>query len=269
MTNLKNKKIGFIGCGKMASAIISGITSAKLTETNNITASEINQDFARIKSEELSIKVLCNNNEVAKNSDIIFIATKPSQVVNVLETLELNETKLIVSIAAGVKISNIEKYTQKAPVIRVMPNAPLTVQEGMSAIVKGTFAKEEDVLIVKEILESLGKCIVTYESQIDIVTAISGSGPAFFYKIIHEMALAGEKLGMSYQDALLLAEQTALGSAKLMMNSKLTPTELIENISTKGGCTEVGVSVMNNADTETLMNEVILKTKEKAEALGN
>lgn len=265
---MNNLNLGFIGCGKMASAIISGIIEAKLFSPENIKASEYSEEEAKKKT--LGIEVFCDNKKLVKISDIIFIATKPNQAEQVLEETKelLSPEKLIVSICAGVKLEKIEKYTKDTPVIRVMPNAPLMVQEGMSAIVKGKYAQEEHAQTVKNILGKLGKCIITQEDKIDIVTAISGSGPAFFYKTIHEMALAGEKLGMKYEDALLLAEQTALGSAKLMIKSNLTPVELIRNISTKGGCTEVGVSVMNENNTEKLFDEVISKTTEKAKNLG-
>lgn len=264
------KNIGFIGCGKMAGAIINGILDAGLFSKDNIKASEYNFENATINSQKLGINVFCDNKKLAKESDIIFIATKPNQVEGVLEEISeiVNEQKLIVSIAAGVKLQKIETYLKDTPVIRVMPNAPLMVQEGMSAMVKGHFASNNDVKIVKEIFENLGKCITVSEDKIDIVTAISGSGPAFFYKIIHEIALAGEQLGMDYNNSLLLAEQTALGSAKLMLQSDLTPVELIKNISTKGGCTEVGVSVMNNKDTASLFNEIIANTTIKAKNLG-
>jgi pyrroline-5-carboxylate reductase len=262
-----NLSIGFIGCGKMASAIIKGLLDTNIYSKNYIHASKCSN--LEEKSKELGIEILNDNKKIAKISDVIFIATKPNQVENVLKEIkEEASNKLIVSIAAGIKIEKIENICKTNPVIRVMPNAPLMVKEGISALVKGTYANDTHINIVKNILEHLGKCIITEEKNIDIVTAISGSGPAFFYKVIHEIALAGQNLGLSYNDSLLLAEQTCLGSAKLMLNSTLTPTELISNIATKGGCTEVGVSVMNKFNTENLFNEVINKTTEKAQALG-
>ena len=103
----------------------------------------------------------------------------------------------------------------------------------------------------------------------NVVTAISGSGPAFFYKVIHEIALAGEKLGMSYENALTLAAQTALGSAKMIMTSEMSPVQLIDSVATKGGCTQVGVDFMNTQNSEKFFFDVIQKTTQKAEALGN
>lgn len=265
-----NIKLGFIGCGKMASAIISGIIKSGLLKSSNIKASEYDIEFAKQKSNQLGIDVFVDNKKLVKESDVIFLATKPNQVEGVLNEIceDLTDKKLVVSIAAGVKLKKIENIIKNIPVIRVMPNAPLMVGMGMSAVVKGAFANDKHIEIVKQILENLGRCIITSEDKIDIVTAISGSGPAFFYKMIHEMALAGEKLGMSYEDALLLAEQTGMGSAKLMIESNLTPVELIGNISTKGGCTEVGVNVMNQYNSEKIFDEVIQKTTDKAKSLG-
>lgn len=263
--------IGFIGCGKMASAIIKGVLCSNFLNAKQLSASEPSEEFAKIKKDELGIDVICDNKQIAKKSDIIFLATKPTYVKDVLEEIkdELNENKLIVSIAAGVRTKTIELSIGKnVPVIRVMPNGPALIMQGMSGIVKGEFAQEKDVNFVFELFSQIGKCIIVEENLIDIVTAISGSGPAFFYKIIHEMALAGEKLGLDYNKSLLLAAQTAVGSANLMMESDLTPEELIRNIATKGGCTEVGVDYMNERKTKNLLEELITKTTQKAEALG-
>lgn len=264
-------KVGFIGCGKMASAIIKGVLDSKFLTHNDIMASEVNEQLATIKRIELNIEVVTDNNIVARNSDVIFLATKPNYIKEVLSGIkdELNQNKLIVSIAAGVSTKTIEQATGiEIPVIRVMPNAPAMILEGMSGITKGKYAKDEHVELVEELLSNIGRCIVVDEDKIDIVTAISGSGPAFFYKTINEIARAGEKLGLEYEKALMLSIQTAIGSAKLMLDSELTPEELIANIATKGGCTQVGVNFMESANSKELFFETIKKTAEKAKALG-
>lgn len=265
------QKVGFIGCGHMASAIIKGVLGSTFLENSNICASEVSKEFANKKKEELGIEVFTDNKTVVKNSDVIFIATKPNYVKDVLREIkdELSEDKLVVSIAAGVSTKIIEDEIGKdIAVIRVMPNAPAMILEGMSGIVKGRFAKEEHIEFVKEFLSNIGKCIVIDEAKIDILTAISGSGPAFFYKTINEIARAGEKLGLEYENALLLSIQTAIGSAKIMLDSELTPEELISGIATQGGCTQVGVDFMESANSKELFFETIKKTAEKAKALG-
>lgn len=264
-------KIGFIGCGHMATAIIEGILASGFADNTQVIASEINEELAQKKSAQLGIKVYTDNKKVVECSNIIVLATKPNFIKDVIEELKptLTQDKLIVSIAAGVKTSSIENELEiKVPVIRVMPNGPATIQQGMSGIVKGKFATDEHANLVYKLFSQVGKCIIVEEDKIDIVTAISGSGPAFFYEIIHEMALAGEKLGLDYEKSLLLAAQTAVGSANLMMQSNLTPEQLVTNIATKGGCTEVGVDFMKESNTKALFETLIEKTARKAEALG-
>lgn len=267
----KNFKIGFIGCGKMASAIIKGIISSKFLPAENIKGSEINNEIAELAKQRLGIDVITDNKELAFCSDIIFIATKPNCSADVLEEIkdELNSDKLIVSIAAGVSTSKIEKIIGKTRVVRVMPNTPALVLEGMSGVCKGNYASKGDVEFVIELLSNIGKAIEVEENQIDIVTAISGSGPAFFYKVMEDMARAGENLGLDYEKSLELAVQTAIGSAKMVMQRGEIPVQtLIDNVATKGGCTFVGISVMNEENSEKLFYDVIERTAKKASELG-
>ena len=265
-------KIGFIGSGKMAGAIIKGLIKTGFTVPENIIATKSNPSGLEEKSAELRVKVILDNKELVKASDVIFISTKPNQVLGVLEEIKpfINSEKLIVSIAAGVSINKIESnLPEGSRVIRVMPNTPALVGEGMSGMVGGSGVNEDDLRYVKTLLSTIGKCvIVDSEAQLDIVTAISGSGPAFFYKVINEIARAGEKLGMDYEKALLLSIQTAIGSAKMAMNRDISMEQLISNVATKGGCTAVGVDCMNEYNTEKVFYDVIKSTTEKAHALG-
>lgn len=267
----KNCKIGFIGCGKMASAIIKGVMSSGFISKENLKGSELNPEIAKNAQDRLGITVITDNKALVIDSDIIFIATKPNYVSDVLEEIksELTSEKLIVSIAAGVSTQRIENIIGRTRVIRVMPNTPALVLEGMSGVCKGSFASEDDLNFVLNLLSNIGKAIPVTEEQIDIVTAISGSGPAFFYKVIEDMARAGEKLGLEYEKSLMLAVQTAIGSAKMVMQRGDTPVQtLIDNVATKGGCTFVGISVMNDKNSQKLFYDVIAQTTKKANELG-
>ena len=265
-------KIGFIGSGKMASAIIKGLVKNNFAKPDNIIATQAEPIGVEEKSKELGIKIILDNKELVKNSDVIFIAVKPNQVLGVLDEISsfVTSDKLIVSIAAGVNVHKLESNLPAGTkVIRVMPNTPALVGEGMSGMFGGVNVREEDVVFVKNLLSNIGQCIVVdNEEQMDIVTAISGSGPAFFYKVINEIARAGEKLGMDYDKALLLSIQTAIGSAKMALNREISMEQLISNVATKGGCTAVGVDCMNENNTAKLFYDVIKSTTEKAHALG-
>ena len=264
-------KIGFIGAGKMASAIIKGLIRTEFLKPENIIASQVEENIEE-ESKILGIRVINDNLEVAKDSEIVFIATKPNQVKDVLTEIskEISTNKLVVSIAAGVTTEKLENnLPEKTRVIRVMPNTPALVGEGMSGMVGGKYAKQEDLDYIQKLLSTIGKCIVVdNEAQIDIVTAISGSGPAFYYKIINEIARAGEKLGLDYEKSLMLSIQTAIGSAKMALNREISMEELISNVATKGGCTRVGVDCMDDNNTEKLFFDVIESTTKKAHELG-
>ena len=219
----KKCKIGFIGCGKMASAIIKGTIDSKFLPKENIKGSEVNCTVAELAQSRLGIDVITDNRFLTMDSDVIFIATKPNYAGAVLDEIkdEITSEKLIVSIAAGISTEKIEKIIGRKRVIRVMPNTPALVREGMSGVCKGAYASDEDAEFVLELLSNIGQAIEVNEDQMDIVTAISGSGPAFFYKVIEDMARAGEKLGLEYEKSLELATQTALGSAKMVMNGSI------------------------------------------------
>ena len=177
---VSTKKIGFIGCGKMAGAIIKGIVKSSLISANNILASKSNPENLEETSKKLGIRITLDNKEIMKFGDIIFIGVKPSQVSAVLEEIKAFVTadKIIVSMAAGVKISQIENILQSTKVIRIMPNTPVLVNEGMTGICRGKGVSEKDLEQICSIFDSIGKSVVVEENQIDIVTAISGSGPA-------------------------------------------------------------------------------------------
>lgn len=266
-----NKKIGFIGCGKMASAIIKGIKTSCCKEKVELKGSEVNCEIAELAQSRLGIEVLTDNRLLTMDSDVIFIATKPNYVAQVLEEIkdEITPEKLIVSIAAGVNTTKIQNIIGTKRVVRIMPNTPALVQEGMFGICKGEYATEADVQYVMNLLNGIGKVVEVEEPQMDIVTAISGSGPAFFYQVIEDMARAGEKLGLDYDKSLLLATQTALGSAKMVFERGELPVQtLIDNVATKGGCTFVGIQTMKEENSEKLFYDVIDKTAEKSSQLG-
>lgn len=266
-----NKKIGFIGCGKMASAIIEGVLASNFVNKNDIQASQKDINKAQENSKKFGITISTDNTQVAKFADIIFIATVPAVAETVLNEIKpyVTPDKLIVSIAAGITTNFMQNILpEKSKVVRVMPNTPALICEGMSGIASGKFATKEDVDFVVKLLSNIGKCIVVDEPQIDIVTAISGSGPAFYYKVINEIARAGEKLGMDYEKALTLSIQTAIGSAKMLLNSDKSAEDLIASVATKGGCTRVGVDYMDEAKSSELFYNLIDKTAQKAHNLG-
>ena len=265
------KKLLFIGAGKMATAIAGGLVRAKLFTPGELQAYDVSETAAAEFTKATGVACAIRDcAALARDAERVLLAVKPQTMTAALAGLsEVLSGKPVITIIAGVPIARIAELTGSGQVIRVMPNTPALVLEGMSGVCKGAYAKEEDVEFVLELLSNIGKAIEVDEDQIDIVTAISGSGPAFFYKVIEDMARAGEKLGLEYEKSLELATQTALGSAKMVMNRGEIPVQtLIDNVATKGGCTFVGISVMNDEASQKLFYDVISKTAEKAGELG-
>lgn len=263
-------EIGFIGGGKMATAIMKGIINSNWCSTDNIYVSDKNETALSVLKNTYNVKTFTSNIDIVKNSKIILMAVKPFVLRDILEEIKPHITKdhIILSIAAGISVKTIEDILGDISVVRIMPNTPALVNEGMSAVCRGNFATETDSKIAKEIFTSVGEVIETEEKYIDIITAISGSGPAFYYYIINEIAKAGEKLGLDYDTCLKLSAQTALGSAKMVMESGITPEQLIINVTTPGGCTAVGNDVLKENNIADILFDTIEKTAKKANELG-
>lgn len=264
-----NNSIGFIGAGKMAGAIIKGIIDSKIYDAKNILVSDLNKESLENMHKEFGITPCSDNAQVVKNADVIIFAVKPFVLKDVLKDIApFIQGKTVISIAAGISIDSIEEILGNEAVIRVMPNTPALVNEGMSAICKGHYAKDKDVQTALNIFKSVGKVIEADEKYIDVITAVSGSGPAFYYYIINEFAKAGEKLGMDYKTCLKLSAQTAYGSAKMIMDTGISPEQLIINVTTPGGTTEAGNNVLKNRDTSEILYATIEETMKKSKALG-
>ncbi len=265
----KNNNIGFIGAGKMATAIMKGIIDSNFLDSKSVFAYDVNEVALKNAQKNLKVNITTNLDELFMNCPVVVIATKPFVINDVLVKIEDKiRNHLIISILAGVSTKKIEQKLYNTRVVRVMPNTPALVGCGMSAVCGGKFAYENDVKYVLELFSKLGEAIEIDEKDIDIVTAISGSGPAFFYYFIDKIARAGQKLGLDYETSLKLASQTALGSSIMIQKATETPQELIDNVTTPGGCTEIGNNILINSKTEDILFKVIKRTMEKAKKLG-
>lgn len=265
MTN----NLGFIGFGKMASAICKGVINSGFIKPSNIYAYDVNFEHLKEISNELKINPVSDVKTLAKNVSSILVATKPFVIDDVLLNLEnVADDKLIISILAGITIQKYEDNLPNSRIIRVMPNTPAMVNEGMSVVCRGNKSTDGDVQFVLNLFSKLGKAICLDETQINAVTAVSGSGPAFYYYIIDKIARAGEVLGLDYKTALELSAQTALGAAKMIMDTNKTPEDLITAVTTPNGTTAEGNKVLVESDIERVLFETVEKTCKRAVELG-
>lgn len=266
-----NKKIGFIGVGKMGGAIINGLVNSGFTLRESILGAETSAEFAEKAAKLLGIKVVTDNIELVKNSDVVVIATKPFAVKEVLEEIKdcLTEDKLVISIAAGVSTKFIEEILGKnIAVVRVMPNTPALVGEAMTAICRGEHVTGEQTEFTENLFSKIGRSMEVTEKLMDAVTGISGSGPAFFYLMIEALADGGVKLGLPKAVAIELAAQTALGAAKMILETGKHPSVLKDEVTTPAGCTAAGLSVMEEMCVRSALMQTVEETARVANGLG-
>jgi len=261
---LKNKKIGFIGGGNMAEAMIKGLLSASFIEAKNIFVSEPSEAKRDTLHAEYKIKVSADNRELVKKCDIIILAVKPQIVQKVLRDIAslVGRDKLVISIAAGVPIAIMDDVlrggkNKKFSIVRTMPNTPALVQEGVTAIASGEHVRKIDVKIAHRIFEAVGRTVDVEEDQLDAVTGLSGSGPAYIFMLIEALSDAGVKMGLSREVANTLTIQTVLGSAKLARESGKHPGELKDMVTSPAGTTISGLHALEEGSFHTtLMNAV-------------
>ena len=261
--------IGFIGAGKMATAMIEGIVAKGLYRRDDIVAC-CRSEPTKARIEGIGVTCYLEPGPVFEQCDLIVIAVKPNQIKDILTTNTVaNSTKkLLISVAAGVKISTLESYVPDSKIVRVMPNVCSTVLEGASSYTLGTKATPEDGLKVKAILEAIGFAFEVPEKDIDAVTGLSSSSPAYMFMVIDAMTDAGVQLGLSKDLARKLAAQTMLGSAKTVMETGREPEELKQSVCSPGGTTIEGVKVLEERDMKGAMIDAIKASAEKSKRMG-
>lgn len=269
-SGMNNKKIGFIGTGKMGEALIKGILAAKLIPPSGIHASDA--DFAKLQALEKEYKInICRDNCAAViNSDIMIIAVKPQIVPAVLDEIKNSvKNQLIISIAAGVPLETFENALPRGTkVVRVMPNIAATVKAAATAISPGSAASKEDLSIVSEIFNSIGRTVILPEHLMDAVTGLSGSGPAYIFMIIEALADGGVYSGLDRNTAKLLAAQTVLGAAKMVLEDGSHTGELKDMVTSPGGTTIRGIRVMEERGVRIAMMDAVIAACERSKELG-
>ncbi|MDP3765885.1 MAG: pyrroline-5-carboxylate reductase [Nanoarchaeota archaeon] len=262
-----NKSIGFIGCGKMASALISCIYNKKLSKS--MIVSDRNNTKLKNVKKQFKIKTTKDSREVVKSSDMVFICVKPYDIDDVLEKIKyIVKNQLVVSIAAGIKISHLEKKLKNKRVIRVMPNINCLVGEMAAGFSAGKYATKEDINEISKILNSAGLAFFVKEDLLDIVGAISGSGPAFFAYFINAFVESGVKQGLPKEVAFKLASQTALGTGKLLMKKNLSPDEVIAMVASKKGITIEGLKILKKHNVKNILIKTINAAVRRSKELG-
>ena len=256
----EDMKIGFIGLGNMAKAMIGGMLSRGIARPEDLLGSAKTEETRKAVREKYGIEVLEDNAAVAKVSDVLILAVKPQMFEAVIPQIKekVSENTLIVSIAAGKSIAQIEEaFGRSLKLVRCMPNTPAMVGEGCSGVCRSDKVTEEEMAKCMELISSFGLAEEVPEKLMDAVVGVSGSSPAFVFMFLEALADGAVKAGMPRKQAYRFAAQTVLGSAKLMLETGKHPGELKDMVCSPGGTTIEGVQVLEEMGLRSaLMNAV-------------
>ncbi|MBN1972906.1 MAG: pyrroline-5-carboxylate reductase [Sedimentisphaerales bacterium] len=263
------EKIGFIGSGNMAEAIIKGVITAKVYKPENVMLSDIREERLEFLAGKYGVKVFSENSRLAAHVDVLVLSVKPQHMNDALKSIKdaVDSVKLVISIAAGIKISRIASVLGDIAIIRVMPNTPALIGEGAAALFANEPAKK---LLDKatSIFSAVGKTVVVEdEGMIDAVTALSGSGPAYFFLLMEEMIKAGVELGLPEETAKDLVLQTAKGAGLLASHADKnaeSPALLRKRVTSPGGTTEAAIKVFNEANFGPMVYAALKKAYERS-----
>lgn len=258
-------KIGFVGAGNMGSAII-----ASIYRTHKVCICETDKKKAALLKKKYKVEV-CDLKCLIQKSDVIFLAVKPQAMKEVVQELAgfISKKTLVVSIAAGITTKFLEKILpEKMRVVRTMPNVPLQIGEGITAVSKGKNASTKDVKAVCRIFDGAGKTLVIDEKMMDAVTAVSGSGPAYVFYVIECMVGAAMSVGFSQKQAAVLVAQTVLGSIHQMAALEENPAELRKRVTSKGGTTEAAIKVFDKANIKKVFIDAMKAAKKRGRELA-
>ena len=254
----------------MGGIILQALLKNGLLSAKSTCATVAHEERAKALAEKLKVKVGTNNVEAAKGADVIVIGVKPQVVEDVVREIsgQITPKQLIVSVAASVPTAMIEKnLPPNVPVIRAMPNTPSVVGEGITALAKGRFATDAHLETARTLFGAVGKTVVVDEKHMDAVTGLSGSGPAFIYIILESLAEGGVKMGLSRELATLLAAQTALGAAKVVLETGHHPALLKDTVTTPAGCTIDGILELEEGKLRVTLIKAVVKASQRAREL--
>ncbi len=269
---LKGKIVGIIGAGNMGEIMIRGLIQSGKVKNTDIIASDVSQDRLEYISKTYNVRITSSNVELVEKASIIIIAVKPQNIDILLEELSTSshEEHLFISIAAGIPTERLaSKMHHQSGIIRVMPNAPASVLAGIAAICPGRNVSASDLQRAISIFECVGRTVVLKnEALMDVVTGLSGSGPAFIFLVIESLSDAGVQLGISRRESSLLAAQTVYGAAKMFLETGRHPSELKDIVATPGGTTFAGLKMLEKGNFRSTIMDAVEAATARSRELG-
>ncbi len=267
---LSGLRIGVIGVGNMGQALVHGLVE-KSVYPQNISVFDLDKKKITEIKKEGRIKGAASTRQCASLSDVVILAVKPQGLQPVIEEIasSIEPGTLVISIAAGVTLKKIETYFKKqVSLVRVMPNMPALVGSGMSAYSPGRHVSEKHKKIAEAILSSFGEVVLVPEKLLDLVTAVSGSGPAYYFLLTEKLIEAAYEMGMKVDVAKRLAYQTAFGSGKVLAGTSEDPEDLIAKVASKGGTTEAALKVFQKQGLGKIVHDAVKAAYKRSKELS-
>ena len=269
---MPNLRVAILGTGKMGGILLQAFLKNNLLGPDQIFATVHHPERAQALSVQYGIEMTTDNLAAASQADVILLGVKPVQVPALIEQIRpaLSPQKVVISIAASVKTRSIEDAAGcDLAVIRAMPNTPAMLAAGVTALCAGRFVSEEQMAIAQRIFQTVGRTVVVDEKHMDAVTGLSGSGPAFLYIIIEALAEAGVNVGLPRDVATLLAAQTTLGSARMVLETGYHPALLKDAVTTPAGCTVDGILELEEGGLRVTLIKAVKRATQRAKELAN
>lgn len=264
---LRDQRLAVLGAGKLGGILLRAYLKQGLFSPKRVTATVKHADKAASLAKELGVNIATDNRKAVRGADIVLLGLKPQVVSEVLKEIapELGPNTLVISVAASVPTGYLEQHLGgKVPVIRAMPNTPAAVGCGMTGICRGTHASAEHLEIARAMFEAVGRTVVVDEKNMDAVTGLSASGPAYAYIILESLAEAGVKVGLPRDVATLLAAQTMKGAASVVLETGDHPALLKDAVTTPAGCTVDGILELEEGKLRVTLIKAVVKATERA-----
>ena len=266
-----NQTLAVIGCGTMGEAIVRGILASGALAPSQIIASDTRPEVVKALTEKHGIRATTDNLVAATEAHTALLCVKPYQLATLLENAVMKDAlknKVVISIAAGVRLEKLMGFLPQSQVVRAMPNTPILIGEGMTALCRAKSVKDDAIAFALALFSSAGRAQEIDEAQMDIVTAVAGSGPAFMFVMIDALADGAVRMGLRRDLAVAFATQTMQGAARMVAQTGSHPGVLKDQVTTPGGCTAAGLSVMEDGKIRSVLARTIEEATRAAGKLG-
>jgi len=266
-----NQTLTVLGCGTMGEAIVRGLLRSGRLAATQIYATDRRAEVVRALHEKHKIRATGHNLEACRNAAVVLVCVKPHEVAPLLHTPEMREVlagKLVVSIAAGIRLEQLATWVPEGHVIRAMPNTPCLIGEGMTVIARGPGVTDEQATLAMEIFRCVGRCLEADDKLMDAVTSLNSSGPAFAYIILEALTDGGVRMGLRRDTAMEIAAQMFQGAARMVLQTGMHPAALKDQVTTPAGCTIAGLLTMEDGRIRSVIARAVEEAAMVAGKLG-